>query len=143
MKTVKEVARELGMSEHTVRYYTDLGLVPTLVRDRNNNRLFDQQSVNWLTGVRNLRSSGMSIQAVKEYVDLCLQGRPTLLERRRIIREQKDRVEQQLREAQERYAYITHKLEWYDSILARQAPDTSNPGEWSTEPGEDKNIQAG
>lgn len=39
MYTVKEVAKLLGLTEHTIRYYTDKGLVPTIQRDKNNIRL--------------------------------------------------------------------------------------------------------
>ncbi len=55
MYTVKEVAKLLDLTEHTVRYYTDKGLVPSLQRDKNNNRLFDQQSINWLRGAKHLK----------------------------------------------------------------------------------------
>ena len=93
MYTVKEISKLLNMSEHTVRYYTDMGLVPTLKRDKNGNRLFDENSKNWLIGIKNLRGSGMSIKAVKDYVDLCLQGESTLEKRYEIIIEQKMQLE--------------------------------------------------
>jgi DNA-binding transcriptional MerR regulator len=132
MYTVKQIAELLGMTEHTVRYYTDMGLVPSLQRDKNGNRLFDEQSKNWLIGVRNLRGSGMSIQAVKDYVDLCLEGESTIETRYGIILEQKKKVEEQLREMQEQYEYIANKAEWYLDIMNHRIPDNSNPGEWST-----------
>lgn len=47
MYSVKEVAKLLDLTEHTVRYYTDKGLVPNIKRDKNNNRLFDDKSINW------------------------------------------------------------------------------------------------
>ncbi|WP_288011076.1 MerR family transcriptional regulator, partial [Kyrpidia sp.] len=49
---MKEVARLLGLTEHTVRFYTDKGLVPNVQRDSHNNRLFDDQSLDWLTGAK-------------------------------------------------------------------------------------------
>jgi Predicted transcriptional regulators len=52
MYTVKEIAKLLDMTEHTVRYYTDMGLVPSLKRDKNGNRLFDEESKNWLIGIK-------------------------------------------------------------------------------------------
>ena len=70
MYTVKEIAKCIGVSEHTVRYYTDMGLVPSLKRDKNGNRIFDEEAKNWLIGVKHLRGSGMSIKAIKEYVNL-------------------------------------------------------------------------
>jgi DNA-binding transcriptional MerR regulator len=131
MYTVKEIAKLLEMTEHTVRYYTDMGLVPSLKRDKNGNRLFDEESKNWLIGIKNLRGSGMSIQAVKDYVNLCLQGEATLKTRYEIILEQKKQLEEQLREMNERYHYIEQKAKWYEDIMNHRIPDNSNPGEWS------------
>lgn len=41
MYTVKEVAKCLNLTEHTIRYYTDKGLVPSIKRDKNNTRIFN------------------------------------------------------------------------------------------------------
>lgn len=131
MYTVKEISKLLDMSEHTVRYYTDMGLVPTLKHDKNGNRLFDENSKNWLIGIKNLRGSGMSIKAIKDYVDLCLQGESTLDKRYKIIIEQKAKIEKQLNEMKERYNYITNKSKWYLDIINHRIPDNSDPGTWS------------
>ncbi|WP_238907204.1 MerR family transcriptional regulator [Clostridium sp. YIM B02506] len=131
MYTVKEISKLINMSEHTVRYYTDLGLVPSLQRDKSGKRLFDERSKNWLVGIRNLRGSGMSLHAVKDYVNLCLQGESTIETRYEIILNQKKQLEEQLREMNERYRYIQHKVTWYQDIMNHRIPDTSNPGEWS------------
>lgn len=138
MYTVKEISKLLNMTEHTVRYYTDMGLVPTLKRDKNGNRLFDEESKNWLIGIKNLRGSGMSIKAVKDYVDMCLQGESTLKTRYEIILEQKKQLEEQLREMNERYYYIKHKTKWYEDIMNHRIPDNSNPGTWSISSSESK-----
>ncbi|MEG0774213.1 MerR family transcriptional regulator [Clostridium sp.] len=79
MYIVKEIAKLLDMAEHTVRYYTDMGLGPSLKRDKNGNRFFYEEYKNWLIGIKHLRGSGMSIQAVKDYINLCLQGSSTFL----------------------------------------------------------------
>ena len=131
MYTVKEIAKCLNMTEHTIRYYTDMGLVPTLKRDKNGNRIFDDQSKNWLIGIKNLRGSGMSIQAIKDYVNLCLQGDSTIEERYKIIIEQKKKLEEQLKEMNERYQYIEYKANLYLDIINHDIPDSSNPGTWS------------
>ena len=132
MYKVKDVAKLLDMSEHTVRYYTDMGLVPSLKRDKNGTRLFDERSKNWLAGIKNLRGSGMSIKAIKDYVDLCLEGESTLQKRYDIIVEQKKKLEKQLKEMNKRYQYIDHKTNWYLDIINKRIPDNSNPGEWDT-----------
>lgn len=46
MYTIDEISKLLDMSKHTIRYYTDLNLVPSLQRDKNGNRIFDEDSKN-------------------------------------------------------------------------------------------------
>ena len=43
--TVKQISEIMGMSEHTIRYYTDLNLLP-VKRDSANRRIFDEESIN-------------------------------------------------------------------------------------------------
>ena len=133
MYTVKEIARLLNLSEHTVRYYCDMGLVPSLKRNKNGNRIFDEASKNWLIGIKNLRGSGMSIKAIQEYVKLCLEGDSSIEKRYEIIIEQKEQLEKKLKEIQEQYEYLTMKSNMYLDIMNKQKPDTSNPALWSVD----------
>lgn len=130
MYTVKEVSNILGLTEHTVRFYTDKGLVPSVKRDKNNNRLFDEESVNWLTGVKYLRDCGMPLEAVKEYVQLCLDGDATIEQRYQIILRQQAAARAQLEEAARRLEYMEKKAELYREIMERHIPDRMNPANW-------------
>lgn len=124
--TVKQIADLMGMSEHTIRYYTDLNLLP-VKRDSGNRRIFDEESVNWLMGIKCLRGCGMSIEDIKRYGDLCLQEGDTLYERREIMKNQLIVAAQKLREAQEVFDYITKKVAHYDDIIEGRATDDTNP----------------
>ena len=124
--TVKQIAELMEMSEHTIRYYTDLNLLP-VKRDSSNRRVFDEESVNWLMGIKCLKGCGMSIEDIKHYGDLCLQGNGTLAERREIMRKQLVLAEQKLKEAQEVYDYITKKVAHYDDVIAGRTADDTNP----------------
>lgn len=132
MYSVKEISDILGLTEHTIRFYTDKGLVPSVTRDRNNNRLFDEESINWLTGVKYLKECGMSIEAIKDYVDLCLEGNSTIEQRYQIVLSQKAAAEEQLRSAQERIEYLNAKTAFYQDIMEHNKPDFMNPGTWQT-----------
>lgn len=48
MYTVKEAATLLGVSPHTVRYYTNQNLTPHLDRGRNGARLFRDIDLEYL-----------------------------------------------------------------------------------------------
>ncbi|MEK3786860.1 MerR family transcriptional regulator [Paenibacillus sp. FSL K6-1230] len=130
MHTVKEAARITGLTEHAVRFYTDKGLVPSLQRDENNIRLFDGESINWLYGVKCLKQSGMPIEVIKLYVDLCIEGDATIAQRFEIMMEQRESALLQLEEAKQRVAHLEEKTSLYQAILENRAPDVTNPATW-------------
>lgn len=132
MYTVKEAARITGLTEHAVRFYTDKGLVPSLRRNENNIRLFDAESINWLYGVKCLKQSGMPLEAIKTYVDLCLEGDSTVSQRCEIMKEQQKAALAQLEEAKRRVAHLEEKIALYQAIMEHRMPDTTNPGNWET-----------
>ena len=72
MYTLKQVCEMLDLTEHTVRYYTDEGIVD-VKRDKANRRLFDEQSIDLLRGARYLRGLEMSIGDIKLFHELCKQ----------------------------------------------------------------------
>ena len=130
MYTVKEAARMTGLTEHAVRFYTDKGLVPSLRRDEHNIRLFDEESIDWLYGVRCLKQSGMSIETMKTYVELCLEGDSTVERRAAIMQELKEHAIAELEQAKRRIAHLEEKTALYEAILERRTIDTTNPGSW-------------
>ncbi len=130
MYTVKEVAKLLDLTEHTVRFYTDKGLVPSIQRDKNNNRLFNDASVHWLTGAKRLKKCGMSVDDIKKYVDLCLEGESTVEERYAMIQKQKEVVFAQLEEVKSMAEYITKKEKHYQDIIEHVILDDTNPALW-------------
>jgi len=130
MYTVKEAAEMTGLTEHAVRFYTDKGLVPSVRRDGNNNRLFDDEAINWLHGVKCLKASGMSIRDIKRYVDLCLQGDATIRQRYALMMKHKEEALARLEEAKRHVAHLEEKTALYEAILAGRSPDTTNPAHW-------------
>lgn len=130
MYSVNDVSKMLNLSKHTIRYYTDQGLIPNLQRDEHNNRLFDDTAINWLIGVRYLKKCGMSLKDIRSYNQLCLQGDETINQRYEIISQQKEIAAAQLEEAKERYQFLENKLSVYEKIKNHQVKDVANPTTW-------------
>ena len=124
------LAKLLDLTQHTVRFYTDKGLVPSLQRDKNNNRIFNDASIHWLTGAKRLKKCGMSIEDIKNYVDLCLEGESTIEKRYEMIRKQKEAVLAQLEEVKVMAEFITKKEKHYRDIINEVIPDNTNPANW-------------
>ncbi len=118
MYTVKDVSKMLDLSEHTIRYYTNEGLVPSLQRDENVRRLFDEETVAWVNGIVCMRKTGMGIKDLKHYVSLWNKGDSTLKERYEIIVAQQKIVEQEMIEMQEKLNYISNKINIYKKKLS-------------------------
>ena len=85
MYTMMQVCRELGMTYQTLKFYCNEGLVPHVKRDENNRRIFDEQDVRWIRDLTCLKKCGMSIQEMKDYLALCLQGESTILPRKEML----------------------------------------------------------
>lgn len=127
---VKEVSNKYNISEHTLRYYTDAGLIPTVKRDKNNSRIFNKDSLNWLSLVICFRNCGMSIESIKEYERLCLIGDSTLQDRYKIILDQKKEAQEAFEQAKITLDFMNNKVKYYEDIINGKKEDTTNPYNW-------------
>ena len=57
--TIRQMAEMFEVTEHTLRFYTDKGLLPC-ERDGGNRRVFNEESVNWMQGIQCLKGCGAS-----------------------------------------------------------------------------------
>lgn len=132
--TIKQMAEKFGVTEHTLRFYTDSDLLPC-ERDTGNRRVFTDESVNWMQGIMCLKGCGASIEDIREYCRLCLlpESRENLQARYKIILRQQEEAEKRLAQAQATVEYMNAKVAHYDVILAGDAPDDTNPRTWTDE----------
>lgn len=132
--TIKKMAEMFNVTEHTLRYYTGLGLLPC-ERDGGNRRVFNEESVNWMQGIKCLKGCGASIEDIKEYCRLCLleESKENLQARYAIILKQQAEAYKRVEEAKITAKYMDEKVEHYKNILAGLTPDDTNPKNWSTE----------
>ena len=127
MYTIKEVAAEVGESEHTIRYYCKEGLFPFLTRDQNNVRKFSEADLEGVRIVLCLRDTGMPLSEIRHYMELCPQGESTLAERLEIIRQQKENAYRQMAEFQKKIDHLEWKEQHYIELLQTGAEDDCNP----------------
>jgi DNA-binding transcriptional MerR regulator len=125
--TVKQISDRFNMSVHTIRYYDDQGLFPEVTRDPHGTRLFTEENMEWISLVICLRNTGMSIADIRHYIDLCMEGDSTIKERYHIILEQKERVENEILEMQNRLNVLNRKEKYYEQLISNQTCDSCNP----------------
>lgn len=126
--TIRQMAEMFDVTEHTLRFYTDKGLLPC-ERDGGNQRVFTEESVNWMQGIKCLKGCGASIEDIQEYGRLCLmeESEENLRARYAIILKQREEAYKRVEEAKATASYMDEKVAHYEAILAGLAPDDTNP----------------
>lgn len=89
MYTMKDVCRETGMTYENLKFYCNEGLIPNVKRNANNYRVFDDRDIAWIKSLSCLKNCGMSIQEMKAYIRLCLEGPVSIPERKEILIQKK------------------------------------------------------
>lgn len=126
MYTMMQVCRKLNMTYQTLKYYCNEGLVPNVKRDGNNRRVFDEKDVKWIKDLSCLKKCGMSIQEMKEYLALCLQGESTLRKRKDVLSKKRNELLETIHQLEESVEYIDWKQNFYDDVLSGKRPYVSN-----------------
>ncbi len=127
MNTVKDVAKIMNISEHTLRFWDKEGLLPPLERDKNNVRRFSEQDLQWLFLIKCLRGGGVQLSDIKRYIELCQIGDSTASERYEIIKEAKRRTLSQIEELNHQLEKLNYKEEYYKNLLENNLTDSCNP----------------
>ena len=127
MYTIKEVAKKMDISEHTLRFWAKSGFFPFIKRNKNNIRLFSDNDLDWVRIVKCLRAVGTENKAIKRYIDLCIKGDSTVTERYEIIQATKLKAEQQMLELQQQMDLLNYKEKYYQNLIKNNLKDGWNP----------------
>jgi len=123
---MKQVCDHVGMTYETLRFYCDERLIPNIKRDKNNYRNFDERNIAWIEGLQCLRKCGMSIKDMKQYMQYCLEGPSSILDRKEMLDDQKKILQSKMVEIQESIDFIDKKQMYFDNVLSGDIEYSSN-----------------
>ena len=126
MYTMMQACRETDMTYQALKFYCNQGLVPNVKRDQNNRRVFDEHDIKRIKDLMCLKRCGMSIQEMKEYLALCLEGPSTIPQRKVLLEKKQQALRESIRELEDSVAYIDWKQNFYDEVLEGKRPYVSN-----------------
>ncbi|WP_051809227.1 MerR family transcriptional regulator [Streptomyces sp. NRRL S-378] len=122
--SIGEVAQRSGLSVHALRFYEREGLFANPVRRLSNGRrIYHEEDVEWLAVCTKLRSSGMSVAMIRQYIELVRQGPGNELDRLELLRRHEAFVEAQIRELREALGVMRHKVRIYEDHVERGEAD--------------------
>lgn len=112
--TIAEVSKQYNIPVDTLRYYERIGLLPPVNRAKSGFRDYTEGDCQWVSFIKCMRTAGIPVEALIDYVTLFQQGDSTREARRQILVEQRDllqaRVDEQLRTLE----YLSRKIQSYD-----------------------------
>lgn len=117
--TIGEASKKFEISTDTLRYYERIGLIPSVPRNKSGLRDYDEDSCNWINFIKCMRSAGMPIEALIEYVQLFQMGDSTIGARKSLLVEQLKNLEVKRDNIQYTIDRLNTKIQHYDDIILR------------------------
>lgn len=115
--TIKEISQRFNLTQDTLRYYERIGLIPPVPRNSSGNREYDEESCRWIEFIKCMRSSGLPIEILIEYVTLFQKGDETVVARKELLVEQRNQLLVKIKELQATVERLNGKIERYDNQL--------------------------
>ena len=114
--STKEVTDKLNISKHTLRYYEKEGMLSAIARDKSGNREYSDLNLEQLLLIRCMRTTGMSISYIKNYMNMCLEGYSSVPSRKEILLLQQKILEDQRKEIDGNLKVVNLKLQYYQDL---------------------------
>ncbi len=115
--TMTEVCAQTGLTYDALKFYCNKGLIPNVKRDKNNYRLFDDRDIAWIKSLICLKKCDMSIAEIKQYIELCQQGKSSIPVRQAVLTEKQDELQTKIDELNQSIEFINYKLQLYQDML--------------------------
>jgi Predicted transcriptional regulators len=109
-----EVSAKFELSQDTLRYYERIGLIPPVNRNNNGIREYTEDNLRWVEFIKCMRSAGLPIEALIEYVNLFQKGDVTLNARKELLIEQREQLRLRIEEMVETLGRLDSKIENYE-----------------------------
>lgn len=90
--TISEISQKYNLSPDTLRYYERIGLISNVPRSQSGIRNYDERTCKRIEFVKCMRSAGVEIEALIEYMKLLDQGKSTVSARKELLEEQKRKI---------------------------------------------------
>ena len=112
--SIRQAAKQSGLTTHTLRYYEQIGLIPSISRAANGHRRYQRADLGWIDYVRCLKAVGMPLENIKLYVKLQTEHDPaTLPERLELLENHRDAIRRYIDDLQANLQMIEIKIERY------------------------------
>lgn len=110
--TIKEVSKQFKISQDTLRYYERVGMIPPVQRTAGGIRNYGEDDLKWVELVLCMRSAGLPIEVMVEYVKL-YQEEHTIPDRLQLLVAQREVLMKQKKQIEDTIAHLDYKISRY------------------------------
>lgn len=110
---IDEVSKKFGISKDTLRYYEKIDLIKDVPKNKSGQREYTEEILNHINFIMCMRRAGLTLNQIKEYMELFDMGDETLDARYQILSKQSEYVKLQMKEMQETLEYLDYKMSLY------------------------------
>lgn len=117
---ISEIAERYNLSIDTIRYYEKAGLIDPVGKNESGRKVYEEKEMRRINFVKCMRQAGMSIEKIKQYVDLFHEGLETIPERKRILESQLDMLIEQQKELDAQVEFLQKKIANYENTIVKK-----------------------
>ena len=115
--TIKEVCEKYDITADTLRYYERIGVIPAVSRTKGGIRDYGEEDIAWVENAICMRSAGVPVEMLIEYVKLFQEGDSTFKARRDLLAEARADIQAQLDRMNETAKLLDYKISRYDEAI--------------------------
>ncbi len=112
--TIKEVCEKYDLTPDTLRYYERVGMIPPVTRTAGGIRDYQEEDLGWVEQAKCMRSAGLPVEAIVEYVKLFREGDGTILARLELLKNQMKRLVAQREQINSTINRLQYKIDRYE-----------------------------
>ena len=115
--TIKQVCQRYGLTQDTLRYYEKIGVIPPVHRSASGIRDYDEHDLGWVENAVCLRSAGVPVESIAEYVKLYQAGDETFAARRELLSHVLADLTEQRSQLDAAIQKLTYKVSRYEAAV--------------------------
>ena len=115
-----EISDMFHLTQDTLRYYEKIGLLDPVSKDKKGNRDYQPKDIRRLEFISCMRDAGLSIQVLQKYIELYQQGDGTILERKNLLVNERDKFIEKQSLIHKSLEKLNYKIENYEKILNKK-----------------------
>ena len=120
--TIQDASRRSGLSEPTLRYYEEIGLIGPIARDASSgHRRYQDEDLDVLQALACMRALGVGIEDMRVYQDNRRRGHEAAAEQRDLLLRHAQRIEAEIAAQYTRLDYLRAKAALWDARARNDA----------------------